>query len=82
MTGLGLLSAVALGGAFGWVGPMAYLVVTEAALAHGSVTPWIWPTRPPFDRGAAVCACLVIAAGLVLITVRGPREPGGDPGPA
>jgi hypothetical protein len=82
MTGLGLLSAVALGGAFGWVGPMAYLVVTEAALAHGSVTPWVWPTRPPFDRGAAVCACLVIAAGLVLITVRGPREPGGDPGPA
>jgi len=24
----------------------------------------------------------VLAAGLVLITVRGPREPGGDPGPA
>lgn len=82
MAGLGLLSAVMLGGAFGWVGPMAYLVVTEAALAHGSVTPWVWPTRPPFDRGAAVCAGLVIAAGLVLITVRGPREPGGDPGPA
>jgi len=82
MVGLGLLSAVALGGAFGWVGPMAYLVVTEAALAHGSVTPWVWPARPPFDRGAAVCAGLVIAAGLVLITVRGPREPHGDPGPA
>ena len=82
MAGVGLLSAVALGGAFGWAGPMAYLVVTEAALAHGSVTPWVWPSRPPFDRGAAVCAGLVIAAGLVLITVRGPREPGGDPGPA
>jgi hypothetical protein len=24
----------------------------------------------------------VIAAGLLLITTRGPREPGGDPGPA
>jgi hypothetical protein len=82
MAGVGLLSAVALGGAFGWAGPMAYLVVTEAALAHGSVTPWVWPARPPFDRGAAVCAGLVITAGLVLITVRGPREPGGDPGPA
>ena len=82
LTGLGLLAAVALGGAFGWVGPMAYLVVTEAALAHGSVTPWVWAARPPFDRGAAICAGLVIAAGLVLITVRGPREPRGDPGPA
>jgi hypothetical protein len=82
MTGLGLLSGVALGGAFGWVGPMAYLVVTEAALAHGSATPWVWPSRPPFDHRAAVCAGLVIAAGLVLITVRGPREPHGDPGPA
>jgi hypothetical protein len=82
MAGVGLLSAVALGGAFSWAGPMAYLVVTEAALAHGSVSPWVWPTRPPSDRGAAICAGLVLAAGLVLITVRGPREPGGDPGPA
>jgi hypothetical protein len=82
MAGVGLLSAAALGGAFAWAGPMAYLVVTEAALAHGSVSPWVWPARPPFDRGAAICAALVLAAGLVLITVRGPREPRGDPGPA
>ena len=82
MAGVGLLSAAVLGGAFGWIGPMAFLLVTEGALAHGSVTPWVWPARPPPDRGGAVCACLVIAAGLVLITVRGPREPGGDPGPA
>jgi hypothetical protein len=74
ITGVGLLSAAIIGGAFGWTGPMAYLLVAEAALAHGSTTPWIWPTRAPHDRGAAICACLVIAAGLVLITVRGPRE--------
>jgi sugar phosphate permease len=73
MAGLGLLSAAALGGAFGWTGPMAYLLVTEGALAHHSVTPWVWPARPPHDHGAAICASLVIAAGLALLTVRGPR---------
>ena len=32
MTGIGLLSAAVLGGAFGWTGPMAYLLVAEGAL--------------------------------------------------
>jgi hypothetical protein len=82
MAGLGLLSATVLSGAFGWVGPMAFLLITEGALAHRSVTPWVWPTRPPHDRGGAVCACLVIAAGLVLITLCGPRESGREPSPA
>ena len=81
MAGIGLLSAAVLGGPFGWTGPMAYLLITEGALANSSTTPWVWPARLPHDRGGAICACLVIAAGLVLITVRGPREsaaPGGD----
>jgi hypothetical protein len=82
MAGIGLLSAAALGGAFAWTGPMAYLLVAEGALAHRSTTPWVWPTRLPHDRGGAICACLVIAAALVLITVRGPRESAREPGPA
>jgi hypothetical protein len=82
LAGLGLLSAAILGGAFGWTGPMAFLVITEGALAHRSATPWVWPARPPHDRGGVICACLVIAAGLVLITVRGPREPSRQSGPA
>jgi hypothetical protein len=82
MAGIGLLSAAVLGGAFGWTGPMAYLLIIEGALAHRSTTPWVWPTRPPHDRGGAICACLVLAAGLVLITVRGPRESARDSGPA
>ncbi len=82
MAGIGLLAAAVLGGAFGWTGPMAYLLITEGALAHRSATPWVWPARPPHDRGAVICACLVLAAGLVLITVRGPRESGHEPGPA
>jgi hypothetical protein len=82
MAGIGLLSAAVLGGAFGWTGPMAYLLIAEGALAHRAATPWVWPARPPHDRGGAICACLVIAAGLVLITVRGPRESGREPSPA
>ena len=82
MTGIGLASAVVLGGPFGWIGPMAFLLLTEGALAHRSTTPWVWPTRPPYDRGGAICAALVIAAALLLITVRGPRESTRDTGPA
>ncbi len=74
LTGLGLLCAAVLGGAFGWVGPMTYWLITETGLAAGWTTPWIWPGRPPHDRGAAICAALVFAAGTVVITVRGTRE--------
>jgi hypothetical protein len=49
-------------------------VLAEAALANRLATPWIWPARPPLDRGGAICAYLVFAAGLALITVRGVHE--------
>ena len=74
--GLGLLSAVALGGPFGWVGPMAYLLITEVALDGDPTTPWIWAGRPPHDHGAALCAGAVFVAGLVAITVLGIRNGG------
>ena len=76
MAGVGLLTAAVASGPFSWTGPLAYLVISEAALAHRSTTPWVWPARPPHDIGSAACACLVIAAGLALVAVRGPREPG------
>jgi len=83
VAGIGLLSAAVFGGAFGWTGPMAYLLSPKgrwptAGLHHGSGR----PARPPHDRGGAICACLLIAAGLVLVTVRGPREPARESGPA
>ena len=58
-----------------WVGPMAYLLVTEVAL-QGTIptTPWVWPARPSHDLGAALCAAGVYAAGLVLVALRGARE--------
>jgi hypothetical protein len=73
IAGTGLLSAVVFGGAFAWVGPMAYLLVTEGALASGWTTPWEWPTRSAHDLGGALCAAAVFAAGIVLITARGAR---------
>jgi hypothetical protein len=74
MTGIGLLSAAVLGGAFAWVGPMAYLLVTETTLAGAPTTPWIWPARPPHDLGGALCAYGVFAAGLAVIMLRGARD--------
>jgi len=80
-TGIGLLSAVVLGGAFGWVAPMAYLLVTEVALGGHPTTPWVWAAHPPHDRGAALCASVVFVAGAVAITVLGARGGGGRTDP-
>jgi hypothetical protein len=74
MTGTGLLVGAALGGSFGWAGPMAYLLVTEGALAGAWTTPWIWPARPSNDLGGALCAYAVFAAGLAALTLLGPRD--------
>ena len=71
MTGTGLLSAAVLGGAFGWVGPMGYLVLIEGGLAGGWSTPWLWPGRPPGDLGGALCASAVFAAGVIALTLLG-----------
>ena len=74
ITGIGLLSAAVLGGAWAWAGPMACLVHAETALAGNVTTPWVWPARPPHDVGGALCAAAVFAAGALLVTVRGSRE--------
>ena len=74
LTGIALLTAALLGGTLAWVGPLAYLVVTLHALQAAWTTPWVWPARPPHDRGAALCAALVVAAGVAVITMRGARD--------
>ncbi len=79
--GLGLLSAAVFGGAFGWVGPMAYLLVTEVALGGNPTTPWVWAARPPHDRGAAICAGLVFAVGIMAVTLLGARNSGDQSSP-
>ena len=72
-TGLAFLAGAVLGGALAWIGPIGCLAVTLPALAGHWTTPWLWPARPPHDRGAAICAGLVFAAGLAVVTVRGAR---------
>jgi hypothetical protein len=74
IVGIGLLSAALLGGAFGWTGPMAYLLVTEGALAHGMTTPWIWAAHSPLDLGAALCAAVTFTIGLLVVTIHGDRD--------
>jgi hypothetical protein len=74
LTGIALLTAALLGGSLAWVGPTAYLGVTLHALQAAWTTPWLWPGRPPHDRGAALCAVLVFAAGVVVVTVGGARD--------
>jgi hypothetical protein len=73
-TGIALLTAALLGGALAWIGPIAYLGIMLPALSSGWTTPWAWPARPPHDRGAAICAALVFATGLAVITLRGARD--------
>jgi hypothetical protein len=74
LTGIALLAAALLGGPLAWVGPLTYLVVTLHALGAAWTTPWTWPARPPHDLGAALCAGLVFAAGVAVITARGARD--------
>jgi hypothetical protein len=79
LTGLGLVCGAVLGAGLAWIAPTAYLLPGVYALYtdwHPPTlsTPWIWPGRPPLDRGAAICAALVFAAGLAVIAIRGARD--------
>jgi hypothetical protein len=83
ITGIGLLCAAALGAGLSWTVPTGYLIVAVYALYtqwHPPAlrTPWLWPARPPHDLGGAICAALVFAAGLAVITVRGARLRAGE----
>ena len=83
LTGIGLLCGAVLGGALAWTGPLTYLIIGVYALYtqwHGPAltSPWIWPARPGPDIGGAICAGLVFAIGLAIITARGARDPVGE----
>jgi len=47
IAGVGLISATIIGGSLSWIGPLAYLAVTEEALSAGWRTPWMWPAKRP-----------------------------------
>ena len=73
ITGIGLLCSLVTGGLLAWTLPMGYMAFCQYALLEAWTAPWTWPTRPPADRGAWICACAVFAAGLLLFTIQGPR---------
>lgn len=83
LVGIGLLCAAVLGGGLAWVGPTAYLIAGVYALytewhPPAVTTPWLWPARPAHDLGGAVCASVVFACGLAVITMRGARDVPGE----
>ena len=84
ITGIGLLCAAAVGGGLSWTGPTAYMVAAVYALytqwhPPALTTPWLWPARPAHDMGGALCAMLVFACGVAIVTLRGSRIRHGDP---
>ena len=72
-TGLGLLCSLVTGGLLAWTVPLGYMMFCQYALLELWRAPWTWPVRPPADRGAWIAASVVLAAGLLSFTVRGPR---------
>jgi hypothetical protein len=74
MTGIALLAAFVAGGSLSWIGPVAFWLLATFGISQAWTSPWTWPARPPGDHGAALCAALVFAAGIAVITVRGARD--------
>jgi hypothetical protein len=72
-TGLGLACSLVTGGLLAWTLPLGYMMFCQYALLELWRAPWAWPVRPPADRGAWIAASVVLAAGLLSFTVRGPR---------
>jgi hypothetical protein len=72
--GIALLAAAVVGSGLAWAGPLGYLVVAISAIEGNWTTPWVWPARPPHDHGAAICAVVVFAAGVVVHTLRPARS--------
>jgi hypothetical protein len=73
MAGIGLLCSLATGGLLAWIGPLAFMAVSQFALIAHYSWPWTWPARPPTDRGGWIAAMAVLAVALIAYTIRGPR---------
>ena len=73
MSGIGLILCVITGGLTAWIGPLAFMAVSQFALLANYSEPLTWPTRSPTDRGGWMAASVVFLAGLIVYTIRGPR---------
>jgi hypothetical protein len=79
MTAIGLIFCLVTGGLLAWIGPLAFMAISQFALVANYSEPLTWPTRPPTDRGGWIAALVVFAVGLIAYTIRGPRvRPSGE----
>jgi hypothetical protein len=74
LTGIGLLTAVALGAQSSWITPLGYVVICGGALDRQEFSIWTWLTLPP-RTDATLTALALLTAGLTAATLRGTREP-------
>ena len=74
LVGVALVVAVVTGGTLSWLGPLSLWATSVYAINLRWTTPLLWPDRPPHDVGAVLCAAVVFAFGLVLLTTRGARD--------
>jgi hypothetical protein len=73
MAGIGLLCSLATGGLLAWIGPLAFMAVSQFALIANHSWQWAWPARPPADRGGWIAAMTTLAVALIAYAIRGPR---------
>lgn len=71
MAGIGLLFSLVTGGLLAWIGPLAFMAVSQFALIANHSWPWTWPARPPTDRGGWIAAMAVLAVALIAYAIRG-----------
>jgi hypothetical protein len=74
LIGVALIVAAVTGGTLSWLGPLSFWAMSAYAINQHWTTPLLWPDRPPHDVGAVLCAAVVFAVGLVLLTTRGARD--------
>lgn len=74
LTGIALLSAALLGARQSWTVPLVYTLVCARAFDLGWASLWVWPTRTGPDTAATAVAAGLLAAGLGVIALRGPRD--------
>jgi hypothetical protein len=73
MAGLGLLSAAALGAAFGWAGPAGRLLITEGTPAGSRITPPAWPARPARTIRLEIRAKTPVTLSMLTVGLAGDR---------
>ena len=80
LSGMALLAARFVGGRLSWPLPLAYgaLALLMGRGESGEWARWAWVMHPPTGRLAAALALGLLAAGLAVLAVQGPRESAGE----